>query len=113
MRWHSSTSGSRLTAAPTAPGTGFDPRNIKPRIRRNDEAGGRDAADVPLIRSFWPKVPVRFKVWADEGAGVVSGLGGQRPVDADGIAVRGAGQADPFLIAAFNTAEKTVFSPMS
>jgi hypothetical protein len=32
---------------------------------------GRDAADVPLIHSFGPKVPVRFEVWADERAGGV------------------------------------------
>jgi hypothetical protein len=75
-------------------------------------AQGRDAANVPLIHSFGPHVPLRFGVRADEVREGV-GLGGQRPVDADGIAVRGAGQADPFLIAAFNTAEKTVFSPMS
>ena len=112
MRWHSSTSGTRLTAAPTAPGTGFDPRNIKPRIGQIGVAQGRDAANVPLIHSFGPHVPLRFGVRADEVREGV-GLGGQRPVDADGIAVRGAGQADPFLIAAFNTAEKTVFSPIS
>ena len=55
----------------------FDPRNIKPRIKRNDEAGGRDAADVPLIHSFGLKVPVRFGAWADEVRKGV-GLGGKQ-----------------------------------
>jgi hypothetical protein len=57
-----------LTAAPTAPGTGFDPRNIKPRIGQIGVAQGRDAANVPLIRFFGAHVPMRFGVWADEVA---------------------------------------------
>jgi hypothetical protein len=39
-----------------------------PSIGRIVVAGGRDAADVRLIHSFGPHVPVGFGVWADEGA---------------------------------------------
>jgi transglutaminase-like putative cysteine protease len=44
----------------------FDPRNNMPRIGRVLIALGRDAANVPMRRTFGPYTLVSFKVWTDE-----------------------------------------------
>jgi transglutaminase-like putative cysteine protease len=47
----------------------FDPRNNARRIGRVLIATGRDAADVPLTRTFGPTILKGFRVWTDDITG--------------------------------------------
>ena len=47
----------------------FDARNNSPRIGRVLIARGRDAADVPISKTFGPTTLKSFKVWTDEVSG--------------------------------------------
>lgn len=58
MTWLSSLSG--------AAGTHSTHDNNTPRIGRVLIAQGRDAADVPIVKTFGPNTIVGFKVWTDE-----------------------------------------------
>jgi hypothetical protein len=56
----------RLSSFSGAAGTHSTHDNNTPRIGRVLIAQGRDAADVPIVKTFGPNTLVSFKVWTDE-----------------------------------------------